>query len=120
MDFTKLTDRELDAEVAKRMGCKPVWFRPDPNDEYGWWQCLCDDHPHGLDSYYHPIHEYSTTWEGAGQVLEWSIANLDDVALRGLHVVGWTFMLTKGDAQERLAGPRAICEAFCMAVPEPK
>lgn len=117
MDFSKLTDRELDAEVAKRLGCSPQMYRPDPHDEYGFYQCLCKGAPHGRDSYYRPLWEYSSTWEGAGRVLKEAInagwcpgLEYDEV-----NKVWNAYMTTQRyvpDAFSKSAA-RAICEAFC-------
>ena len=101
MNYSKLTNREIDFEIAKALGCE--WH----SDYLPVEKCGCEDGRHG--TVMRNIKPYSTSWEHAGPLLE----TLPLSAISVNNNMTWTCTIHLGFyAETSLTPQRAICEAF--------
>ena len=121
MDYSKLTDREVDVEVAKRLGCEPNIneFFSFVNDKFvKKYTCTCDGYVHtGEKSLwnYDDLKKYSSSWQHAGPLLEMMKGYYPAVSFLEIRKI-WQCGFDDGKKTDGLAESksptRAICEAY--------
>lgn len=102
-DYSKLSDREIDVEVARAFGCMPHY-----HDESR--ECIC--YPmHAVLTGCPQIYFYSTSWEFAGPLLEM----MPDGFLShhtSQDVWACVFKNIRARSEVSQSPTRAICESF--------